>query len=133
MIRYLLVFFFIFISEIIYSQSNMLPVQHDVHQIEQLSDSLCVIISPGTDNISTIANLETTLKTFNGVRSYSYCSNHNIFVLVIEKNVYATKQLCYAQIKTNTGITTLLLKEGSSNEILPFCNESRVPETISKH
>lgn len=91
-------------------------------------NSVSVIISPGTDNTATIAGLETQLKSFAGVTYKSYCSNHNVYILEIDKSVYATAQLFYNNLKYTTNISTLLLKAGNPSDILPFC-ETSVPKT----
>lgn len=95
------------------------------------SNSISVIISPGTDNPQTISNVGIRLKSFPGVLYKGYCSSHNVYFIVIDKNSYTTAQLFYVNFKSITNINSLLLKEGNQNDILPFC-ESKIPETIQE-
>lgn len=98
---------------------------------QTFKNSISVIISPGTDNSQTISDVETRLKSFPGIFYDGYCSNHNVYFIVIDKNSYPTAQLFYVNFKSTTSINSLLLKEGVKNDILPFC-ESKIPETIQE-
>ena len=130
--KIILVNLFVTIQLFCFSQNTALvssPQNSQSLNSQNISDSISVILSPGTNNITIINNLESVILTTNGVRLNSYCANHNVFILLIDKNVYATPQLFYTHLKTATNIATLLLKEGSQLDILPFC-ESKVTKKI---
>ena len=115
-----LITIFLMLSLCVFSQNpNGIAVQQNNQAITAtLEDSVTVAISPGTENTTTIANLNTVLKTFNGVFSSNYCSSHNIYLIRINPTVYTTKQLFYNNLKTVSNINSLLLKEGNVQEAL---------------
>lgn len=125
---------FMLISICIFSQKIQIETQQQNDQIansQSFLDSIPLVISPGTQNVSVINNLETVLKSYSGVHYNSYCSNHNIFLLTVDKAQYATSQVFYIQLKSTTNIITLLLKEGDHKGIMAFC-EITIPETIEE-
>ena len=124
----LLIFISVLISIFAFSQniqySNSLPN----HQT--IKDSISVVISPGTTNESIISDIETLLKTQQGISYQGYCSNHNIYILSADANVYTSAEVFYNYFKSTSGITTLLLKEGDKNGIVPFC-EFKKPQKLA--
>jgi anthranilate/para-aminobenzoate synthase component II len=119
---------YLFFSVVAFSQTTQR--NYTAQNLHSLFDSISITISPGTNNATTISNLETALKSMSGVSYIGYCANHNIFLLTVSASSYATQQLFYSHVKTTTNVTTLLLKEGEQSGILPFCFEPKMDEKM---
>lgn len=115
-------------SAAVFSQINQNSNSLPNHQ--NIKDSISVVIAPGTNNENKINEIEVLLKTQQGVSYQGYCINHNIFILSADANVYASAEIFYNYIKATSGITTLLLKEGDKNQIIPFC-EFKKPQKLA--
>lgn len=107
-------------------QNSNLPVN-----TQNKNDSISVIISPGTNNSSAISHLESIVRSTVGANFKGYCTEHNVFFIMIDKNAYATSELFYSQLKSTSNITTLLLKEGIVSDILSFCESKIVKKTTN--
>ena len=86
-----------------------------------LQDSISVVISPGTTNTKVISDVETIIKSQSGVSFEGYCSNHNIYLLTVDSNLFSTSQQYLENLKILANVPSLLLKEGGKSGIIPFC------------
>jgi hypothetical protein len=119
----------IFSKKLTFSQNN---ISIDSQQtLEVLKDSVSVVISPGTTNESIISDIETLLKTQQGISYHGYLSNHNIYILSADVNLYASAEIFYNNFKLTSGITTLLLKEGGASSIVPYCEFKTTQKLIN--
>ncbi len=91
-------------------------------------DSVAVVISPGTENKKTIGDVKLAIIAMSDVHYIGYCSNHNVYLMYVNKSTYNSNNAFYATLKTSTPISTLLLKEGSINDIFGFCSFSNSSE-----
>lgn len=91
---------------------------------QAMSDSVAVILSPGTTDLKTIHDVKATLKTMTGVRFVGYCNNHNVYVAYIDRKVHGSLSEFCDNLKSATNVSSLNLKKGKAEAIISFCSFS---------
>lgn len=91
-------------------------------------DSLQIMIGHTIASKKQISILENQIKNMVSVRFISYCSNHNLFMLYIDKKHYGNKIDFFNALVDYTNSTQLLLKEGEFKDISNFCEYDSVLE-----
>lgn len=91
-------------------------------------DSLQVIIGHTITSNKKISILENQIKNMSGVRFISYCPNHNLFILSIDKTHYDNKVIFFNALVNYVNSTQLLLKEGEIKDIIGFCEYNSVSD-----
>lgn len=91
---------------------------------QAMTDSVSVIISPGTTDSKTIDDVKTSIKSLNGIRFVGYCANHNVYLFYIDKKVHGSVTDFYNNLKVITNVSTLDLKRGTVDKLLPLCSFS---------
>lgn len=88
---------------------------------QALKDSIPVMISPVTDNANSITAVKAAIKASPNTRYMGFCDNHNVFILYISRAAYGSANNFLASLKSSSGVTTLVLKEGKTDRILKAC------------
>lgn len=89
-------------------------------QAQVLTDSVSVMISPGTNDAKAIGDVKAAIKAINSIHFIGYCSNHNVYLIYMDRKMHDA-QVLLNDLKTTTGIATLSLKKGEVSKMLGMC------------
>lgn len=115
--KYIFIFFFIFAA---YLNTNA-GIKYS-----QPNDSVEVLLSIKNNDKAIYTKMKNILETLPGVVYVSYCENHAIFALYVNKNLYATRNDLLEKLDKLAELNAPLLsiKKGSFTELFKNCNTS---------
>ena len=87
-------------------------------------DSLEVFVSIGGNDYETYIPTKTILQSFSGTIYLSYCTNHGVFMVYIDRNIYPTANDFLMAIRKASPLyaSKITLKDGKFSGLLPFCD-----------
>ncbi len=100
-------------------------------EAQALKDSIPVIISPQTVDTKAIDDVKLAIKAASSVRYIGFCSNHNVFLLYISRSDYGSSANFVSTIKTTSGVSTVVEKNGKLAQVLKACSFSDPAEAGS--
>ena len=86
-------------------------------------DSSEVFVSITYNDINNFTSVKAAITAMSGVNYLAYCTNHAVFMLYVDTNIYATKEIFLDQLlKTIPQHTFIInIKQGSFNDFANYC------------
>ncbi len=96
-------------------------------------DSLELFVSISGHDYDAYVSIKTIIKSLSGTIYLSYCTNHAVFMVYIDRNVYLTKNdfLLALQKATPTYSSRIILKDGPLINLIPFCDATDPSDNTS--
>ncbi len=130
--KYLIIYVLIFVSVGLYSFPA--ASQKTVTTPNNNFDSVEVFVSITAHNDVVYNDVKALLNNLNGVKYLAYCPNHAVFMVYIDKNIYATNNdFKNRLLKSLYQYTKLLdLKTGAFKDFKLFCAANEAESAVLK-
>jgi hypothetical protein len=91
-----LIFLFVFYAVFVFSAR----ADHSLCAREEGIDSIEVIISVPENNNACYQQIRATLSEMSGAKLLAFCGNHSVFMLYVDKNIYASGTIFFDELKS---------------------------------